>query len=143
MPRLILLIISLVTATVALGKTGSKGTVKDSSDTPIPGAMVLIHWDSAGSAVSLTENIGIRADLTIRTTDDGSFSVDLLPGFYDVFASASAFTPTCRKIRIKPGKPMDIVLHMNADPLYTAEMGTGPQVSVRSLDVRTSPRTLL
>jgi hypothetical protein len=123
MRNLVLLIVALVTATVVFGETGFKGTVRDSSDTPISGAMVLIHWDSAGSMVGLTDNVGVMADLTARTKDDGTFSVDLPPGFYDIFAAAAAFTPTCRKIRIKPGKIVNIAFRMNADSLYTAEMG--------------------
>jgi hypothetical protein len=65
-----------------------KGAVKDSSDAAIGGAAVLIHWDSAGSAVGLKSKVGIKADLSIRTRHDGTFSVDLPPGFYDVFAAA-------------------------------------------------------
>jgi hypothetical protein len=118
----VLLSVAALTATLAFGET-FKGTVKDASDTPISGAIVLVHWDSAGSSVGLADNVGIRADLTIETKDDGSFNVDLPPGFYDIFAAARAFTPTCRKVRIKLGKAVDVVLRMKADPLYTAEMG--------------------
>jgi hypothetical protein len=97
--------------------------VKDSSDTPISGALVFIHWDSAGSSIGLKDNIGVRADFSIRTKDDGTFSVDVPPGFYDVFAASRAFTPACRKARIKLGGAVEIAFHMNTDPLYTAEMG--------------------
>ena len=55
--------------------------------------------------------------------DDGTFSVDLPPGFYDVFVAVPAFTPMCRKVRIKPGAAVDTTFRMNADPLYAAEMG--------------------
>jgi hypothetical protein len=54
----------------------------------------------------------------------GTFSVDLPPGFYDVFAAAPAFTPVCRKVRIVTGEATRIAFRMNADPLYTAEMGS-------------------
>lgn len=67
--------------------------------------------------------MGLKADLTVHATEDGRFRVDLPSGLYDVFAALPGFTPVCRKIRIKPGKPVDIVLRMDADPLYTAEMG--------------------
>jgi hypothetical protein len=100
-----------------------KGVVKDPEGAVISGAMVLIHWDSAGSAVGLKSNVGITADRTVRTKDDGTFSIDLPPGFYDVFVAASAFTPACRKLRLKPGKGIEISFRMTADPLYTAEMG--------------------
>lgn len=78
---------------------------------------------SAGSTAGLKDNVGLKADLTVHVTEDGTFRVDLPPGFYDVFAATPAFTPVCRKIRIKPGKSVDIVLRMDADPLYTAEVG--------------------
>jgi len=65
----------------------------------------------------------VKADLSIRTKDDGTFSVDLPPGFYDVFVAVPAFNPMCRKVRIKPGAAVDTTFRMNADPLYAAEMG--------------------
>ena len=100
-----------------------KGAVGDSSGASIPGAMVLIHWDSAGSAVGLKSNIGIKADFNVRSKDDCTFSVDLPPGFYDVFVASPAFSPVCRKVRIKPNTGVTTVFRMSADPLYTAEMG--------------------
>ena len=83
----------------------------------------MIHWDSAGSSVSLKSNAGIKADLSIRTTNDGTFSVDLPPGFYDVFAAAPSVAPVCRRVRIKPSAALHTTFRMTADPLYTAEMG--------------------
>jgi hypothetical protein len=85
--------------------------------------MVFIHWDSAGSTVGLKSNIGIKADLSIRSKDDGTFSVEVPPGFYDVFVAEPAFTPVCRKVRIKPSGEVDTTFRMKLDPLYTAEMG--------------------
>lgn len=117
------LVLSLIAPAVGLADTPFKGIVTDSSGTPISGAMVLIHWDSAGSTVGLTTNVGIKEDLIIRTTADGTFKVDVPPGFYDVFIAVMAFSPTCRRVRKKPGEGLEITLHMNVDPLYTAEMG--------------------
>jgi hypothetical protein len=122
--KIIALVLALIAPTIALGDTPFKGTVTDSSDTPIPAAMVLIHWDSAGITVGLTTNVGIREDLVIRTTGDGTFKAHLPPGFYDLFVAAKAFSPTCRKIRVKPGEEQEVALHLIADPLYTAEMGS-------------------
>jgi hypothetical protein len=115
-------ILAVITPAVVPGET-LKGAVKDSLDTPISGALVFIHWDSAGSTVGLKDNVGVKADLSIRTKDDGTFSVDVPPGFYDVFAASPAFTPACRKARIKPGEAVEISFRMNADPLYAVEMG--------------------
>src|SRR5437870_814780 len=99
MRRLLLFMLTVMTPAIAFGDTQFKGTVKDPSGAPISGAMVFIHWDSAGSKVGVSDNLGIRADLAIRTKEDGTFNTDLPPGFYDVFVAAPAFTPTCRKIR--------------------------------------------
>lgn len=121
---LILLVLSSFAPSIGFGDTPFKGTVKDSSDTPISSAMVMIHWDSVRSNVGLTSNVGIKEDLVIRTKVDGTFNVDLPPGFYDVFAAATSFSPKCRKIRLKPGEAQEITLRMNLDPLYTAEMGS-------------------
>ena len=81
------LTLAIIAPAIASGEM-LKGAVTDSSGTPISGAMLMVHWDSAGSTVGLKSNVGIKADLIIRTKDDGTFSVDLPPGFYDVFASA-------------------------------------------------------
>ena len=118
-----LMVLSLAAPTIASGGPPFKGTVTDSLDTPISGAMVLIHWDSAGSTAGLTTNVGIKEDLVIRTKEDGTFRLDLPPGFYDVFVAAKVFAPACRKIRIKLGLEQEVTLHMKADPLYAAEMG--------------------
>jgi hypothetical protein len=126
--RSFLLLIILVIAPPAASGEVLKGVVRDSSNTPISGAMVLVHWDSAGSTVGLKSNIGIGEDLNIRTKDDGTFSVDLPPGLYDVFAASPAFTPSCRKVRLQPNDAVEIVFRMDADPLYTAEMGSRVEV---------------
>jgi len=127
MRNLLPLIIAVIAPPAASGET-LKGVVKDSSNTPIPSAMVLIHWDSAGSTVGVRSNIGTKADLTLRTKDDGTFSVDLPPGFYDVFAASPAFTPSCHKVRLHPSDAVEIMFSMNAEPLYTAEMGNRIEV---------------
>jgi hypothetical protein len=122
MRNFLLLILAVTTPAITSGET-LRGSAKDSLDASISGALVLVHWDPAGSTVGLTSNIGIKADLSIRTKNDGTFSIDLPPGFYDVFVAATAFSPTCRKIRMQVGKGQEITLHLNVDPLYLAEMG--------------------
>ena len=121
--RNLLLFVLAVIMPAAISAETLKGAVKDSSNTPIAGALVFIHWDSAGSTVGLKDNVGIKADLSVRTKDDGTFTVEVPPGFYDVFAASTAFTPACRKARIKSGKSAEIIFRMNADSLYSAEMG--------------------
>ncbi len=123
MKIIVLTVFLLVVPTIAFGDSSFNGKVTDSSDAPISAAMVLIHWDSAGSTVGLTTNVGIKEDLVIRTQGDGTFKVVLPPGFYDVFVAARAFSPTCRKIRVKQGDDLEVTLRMSPDPIYTAEMG--------------------
>jgi hypothetical protein len=120
---LILLVLSSFAPSTGFGQTRLKSIVTDSSGAAIANAMVLIHWDSAGSTVGLASNVGIKEDLVMRTKADGTFNVDLPPGFYDLFATATAFSPTCRKVRTKGGETQEIKLRLKPDPLYTAEMG--------------------
>jgi hypothetical protein len=123
MRTLMLLVVSSLMTSIGVADTRLKGIVTDSSRGAIPSAMVLIHWDSAGSTVGLTSNVGIKADLVIHSKADGTFDVDLPSGFYDVFATATAFSPTCRKVRMKAGETQEIKLQLKVEPLYTAEMG--------------------
>src|SRR5262245_43279049 len=120
MHNFLLVTVAVMAPTIASGGT-LKGMVKDSSDTPLSGAMVLIHWDRAGSTAGLRSNIGMETDLSIRTKHDGTFTADLPPGFYDIFVAAMAFTPTSRKIRMLVGEAQDIAFQLNLDALYTAE----------------------
>jgi hypothetical protein len=122
MRRFLVLTVAVLAPAVASGEM-LKGAVKDSSNTPLSGAMVLIHWDHAGNIAGLRTNIGIAADLNIGTKDDGTFTADLPPGFYDIFVAATAFTPTCRKLRMNAGEAQEIAFRLDLDPLYTAEMG--------------------
>jgi len=128
MRNFLLLIVAVIAPAIASGET-LKGAVKDSSDTPLSGAMVLIHWDRAGNTAGLRINIGIEADLSIGTKDDGTFAADLPPGFYDIFVAATAFTPTCRKIRMQVAEAQEITFRLNLDTLYTAEMGNRVEAS--------------
>ncbi|HYV64047.1 MAG TPA: carboxypeptidase-like regulatory domain-containing protein [Bryobacteraceae bacterium] len=101
-----------------------KGTVNDSEGASIGGATILIRWDSSGSAVGLKTNIGIKEDVVLRSGPDGTFSVQLPPGFYDVFISSMAFTPVCRKIRIRDGGTVTFNPRLPIDALVSEELGT-------------------
>jgi hypothetical protein len=57
MKIIVLTVFLQVAPTIAVGGSSFKGTVTDSSDTPISATMVLIHWDSAGSAVGLVQRL--------------------------------------------------------------------------------------
>lgn len=102
---------------------GLKGTVTDSTGAAIRRARLVVHWDSSGSAVGLKSNVGIKQDVTLETDEDGKFSADLPPGFYDVFVTAQAFSPQCQKIRIKPGSAAMYNPKLKVDPLVSSEIG--------------------
>jgi hypothetical protein len=128
MHNFLLLTVAVIAPAIASGAT-LKGVVKDSSDTPLSGAMVLIHWDPAGNTAGLRSNIEMKTDLSIRTKDDGTFTADLPSGFYDIFVAATTFTPTSRKIRMKVGEAQEITFDLSLDALYTAEMGNRVEAS--------------
>jgi len=64
-----------------------------------------------------------RQDLTLETGPRGEFGAELPPGFYDVFVAASAFSPDCRKVRIKPGEVVTYNPSLKVDPLVASELG--------------------
>ena len=98
------------------------GRVTDSEGAAIPNARVLIHWDSSGSKVGLTDNIGIREDVIVLTNGNGGYSADVPVGFYDVFISAEAFTPIAAKVRVKPGHQTPFSVKLKVDPLVSEEL---------------------
>ena len=100
-----------------------KGVVTDPEGAGISDARILIHWDPSGADVGLTSNVGLPSDLSIKTNNMGEFTTQLPPGFYDVFVSALAFTPDCRKIRVMSGKTAIFDSKIRFDPLVTKELG--------------------
>ena len=117
------LIFIFVSLTLASDTTVLKGTITDSEGAAIRGARVLVHWDQSGARVGLKSNVGLQQDLILETNAKGEFRAELHPGFYDVFVTANAFSPQCRKIRIKPGETATYNTTLKADPLVTSEMG--------------------
>src|SRR5215469_747483 len=112
---LLLLILAFTSQAATLS-----GTVRDSEGAVIAKAHVVIHWDRAGSEY-LGNNPGIKEDITVTTESDGKFSLELPPGFYDVFVTASAFTPHCEKIRLKDkSKTLDVKLTVS--PVASKEL---------------------
>ena len=88
-----------------------KLTILDSRSAPIPGALVFIRWDPAGKGV------GVKQDLLLKTNAGGHVIADLPAGFYDVFVSATAFVPMCRKIRLGITPARTLTLRMQADSM--------------------------
>ena len=88
----------------------------------IANARVLVHWDSSGSTVGLSDNIGIKRDEIVVTDASGKYSANVPPGFYDVFVSAMAFAPAATKVRVKTGTPATFNTKLNVDPLVSKEL---------------------
>jgi hypothetical protein len=107
-------------ATPAIAATLS-GTVRDSLGAAIPRAHVVVHWDPSGSSY-LKDNLGTSDDKVVTTDQNGQFSLDLPPGFYDVFIAASAFSPHCEKVRLsgKGRKGFDVKLKVS--PVTSQEL---------------------
>jgi hypothetical protein len=110
-------------AAVAFGNTLVNGTVTDENGGAISGAMILLHWDPAGSAVGLGSNVGIKKDQVLLTNGKGRFAAELPSGFYDLFVSATAFTPACRKIRLNGVAISELSFRLKVDPKVTSELG--------------------
>jgi hypothetical protein len=121
--KVLLLVVMLLTPTAEEMKCSLRVAVKDANGAAIAGARIVIHWDPAGNGVGLTSNVGIKEDLQLETDQAGRYSAELPPGFYDVFVSSRAFSPDCRKVRLKPGKTASPDFRLRVDPLVTVEIG--------------------
>jgi|SRR5579883_77157 hypothetical protein len=116
-------VLSMATLAFPSANGTLKGIVTDSEGAAIRHATVHVHWDDSGARVGLKTNVGIKQDLTASTNERGEFSMEVPPGFYDVFISANAFTPQCRKVRVRQGETASFSPKLNADPIVTKELG--------------------
>jgi hypothetical protein len=120
--RVIPIVFLCLSCAGATSQSAIRRQITDSLEAVVPEARIFIHWDSAGSSVGLRDNIGIKQDVTVLKDASGHYSSDVPPGFYDVFVSAKAFTPTAPKVRVKKGQPGLFSPMLNADPLVTKEL---------------------
>jgi hypothetical protein len=116
---LLVLCVSLVAA--GQPQSGITGEIVDSEGAAIANARVLVHWDSAGSTVGLSDNIGIQHDVIVTTDSNGRYLAEVPAGFYDVFVSAMAFTPTAAKVRVKKDR-ITYNSTLRPDPLVSREL---------------------
>ena len=107
-------------AGAAYGTTLS-GTVRDSEGAVIAKAHVIVHWDAAGSNY-LGDNVGIKEDITVTTDSNGQFVLELPPGFYDVFVTATAFAPHCEKIRLRDKQAKAYEVKLKVSPVTSKEL---------------------
>ena len=103
-------------------QSGLTGEIVDSEGAAITNARVLVHWDSAGSTVGLSDNVGIQHDVIVTTDAAGRYSAGVPAGFYDVFVSAMAFTPTAAKVRVKKEQLLTYNSTLKPDPLVSREL---------------------
>lgn len=116
-------ILTMACCSVLLGDSRLTGRVADDGGGAIGEATLIIRWDSAGSQVGLSSNVGIKKDLILKTNTEGVFEALLPSGFYDVFVSATAFRPMCRKVRINEGTVASLKFKLRLDPLVILELG--------------------
>jgi hypothetical protein len=114
--------IALFTSAVPPANGKLSGSVTDQNGAALSEAFVVVHWDPSGSTVGLASNIGISHDLNLQSGKDGGYSVDLPPGFYDVFVSSMAFTPSCQKVRVWPGESTTFSPKLAVSPVVIKEL---------------------
>lgn len=117
------LLVTLAVASISQTPTSHiSGAVTDSEGAVIAKAVVIVHWDPSGSQVGLTDNIGIEEDLRATTNSDGEVTIDVPPGFYDVFVSSMSFSPRCLKVRVKANRPGEFKVRLPVDPVVSKEL---------------------
>ena len=119
--NLIRFAVLLLLAVVSTRAATLSGTVRDSEGAVISNAHVIVHWDPSGSNY-LKDNLGIKQDIVATSDSNGHFSVDLPPGFYDVFVTAMAFTPHCDKVRLKDKEAKTYQVKLKISPVPLKEL---------------------
>jgi len=112
------LVFSCLSWLSAAPESAIRGQITDSEGAVIANARVLVHWDSSGSG-ELRDNLGIKQDVTVLTDASGHYSANVPAGFYDLFVSAMAFTPTAAKVRVKEGQSTAFSTKLKVDPLVS------------------------
>jgi len=121
--RALLLVPLCLSCAYAKAQSTITGQITDSEGAAISNARVLVHWDPSGSTVGLVDNIGIKQDVIAVTDASGHYSAQVPAGFYDVFVSATAFTPMATKVRVKKDQAGTFSPKLSVDPLVTKELG--------------------
>jgi hypothetical protein len=119
--RYLRLPILLLLVTCSAKAATLSGTVLDSEGAVISNAHVIVHWDSSGSNY-LKDNHGITQDITVTSDSNGHFSLELAPGFYDVFVTATAFSPHCEKIRLKGTEVKSYEIKLKVSRILSIEL---------------------
>jgi hypothetical protein len=99
-----------------------QGTITDADGKLLTDAQLVVHWDPIGANSKLTTNVGIPEDRFLKSDTHGNYYAEIPPGFYDVLITAPGLTPTCSKIRLKPGESQILNAKLQADPAVAAEL---------------------
>ncbi len=105
----------LLNAGISLASTIS-GTVQDSEGAVVSNAKITVHRDPSAAGNE-------SADRVISSDKNGQFTLEVVPGFYDIFVSAPAFSPQCTKVRVREAEPATYMPRLHADPLVIRERG--------------------
>ncbi len=111
----------LLFAAVSTKAATLSGTVRDSEGAVILNAHIIVHWDPSG-ANYLKDNLGIKQDIAATTDSKGQFSLELPAGFYDVFVTATAFSPHCEKIRLRGKEAKTYEVKLKISPVTSKEL---------------------
>jgi len=90
---LILIMCACALPVLAASRGSMRGKVVDCAGDPVAKAYILVH--PSGQPGS---------DVRVPVRRDGGFSIELAPGFYDVFVTGAGFSPVCVKLELRDGK---------------------------------------
>lgn len=102
----------------AQGRGTLKGTILDPQGAAAPGVGIELRWNSASTDMCWTaphcpkRRIPRQKFLRLSTDRAGAFSVDLPPGYWDVFAYHDGLAPTCTIVYVTSGEATDIELRL-------------------------------
>jgi len=93
--------------------TVQRAATMGSAAAPIAGAkIIIVHWTNSGMQPSLVQ------DQVAATGPMGMYTVDLPPGTYDIFISATELMPGAFRREIKAGQTTELPVNLRATPLH-------------------------
>ena len=115
MSKFYALLLVLISVQLALGSDSPTSTIKgrivdEAEHAPIGNVYILFRGAGGG-------------DATTHTASDGSYSVSVKPGVYDVFASNEPFLPTCHALKVEAGQTVSLDMIMKVNGGVLEEIG--------------------
>jgi len=114
-----------LSGSVVAQETGTlNGTLSDPEGASFPNAHIQLRWNYMDYRMNWNGQSSLKKEkqphkkaLRVSTDSAGRFSVNLLPGTWDIFAFSDGFVPTCTAVSIQPGETTSINLRF---PGHTA-----------------------